>query len=642
MSVASSVVAHLTGEYDEDSDYDEDIDEDLQRYMYDPNRPNDYKYDEDDVEEQQEEPQAKKSFKKKKKQVFKKEITYVYVSDDEKEHEEQVPSMIQAVSFQINAVECFKMNWGLAFPDQTLSKTINLKRIGMASCVINGKLYMHGGRDGKYTYSDLYSYDWEKNEWKNELPFNLKGGPRMSDHMILPLFGSYDFAFYNYGHDVTILQNGFDPAENKQRRWIECYSQDQYNSNIIPVHFSSLCSVQGVIYVFGGRNLQSGNCMNQFYTVSVGKQHNSYYCNRKLIEPANKYQFVPEARGEHSVAAVGDIMYIFGGVGRGSKLLNDLCCYDTKKGVWHQIDISGSIRPPPLFAHSMTFDNTNHHLFLYGGITTDKKISNAIYRFDPDKKEWSLNLVRGPNPSGTVPSPTTHQYPLAYHTMNAAGNNIIMVGGMINYETREPLANALILQSSNDSGAEVSQWHYLQEGLKQEIMCDIALRVVSDDEQGHEYIKAHKCILACRCPEFFSDEKLSNAVVMSTCDLPMIDVLQNFRVRTVRALIEFLYTGNLKLTGGSKYIEELIELSRTVLDHENYVLMRQIVLESHRAHLETTRKVIMRLENDMERMYNQCVENVRYDTETESTNPMHADVRIQLEDSNDGSIFFSC
>jgi hypothetical protein len=643
MSIAAKIVAHMTGEDQYSDSDDEYIDDELQRYMYNPDRAgeeDDFEEFEDEGEEYQPKSQTKKPLSKKT-HNFKKDKIYVYVPDDEAPVHQTMSKAINGVVFNSDAVECFKMNWAISTPKEMTyngMRQLDLRRMGMASHTTQGKIYVSGGRDSKYTYGELYSYDWDKNEWRTE----VTGGPKLSDHFMYSPPGHNHLLFYSGGRQYYVLQNGTDPDTSKTRSWKEGNSHADQGT-IEPVHHSSFCLVGNRIYVFGGKLPNSGKPVNQLYYLSVTLTRDHYSGNdmnviyktqRVLVKSKQKFAVAPPPRYDHAVASVGDQMYVFGGIGNDNKVLNDL--WVCKGEAWSQIDCA--IPPPPLYGHSMLFDNTNHHMFLYGGITAEKTVSNAIYRYDTESKQWSLNVVRGPEPSGASDNPTQHQIPLAFHSMSMFGNSMVMFGGMTNYETRELNTNALLLHNTIDNGAEISQWQYMRDGFRQEKLCDIALRVVTDDEQGHEYIKTHKCILTGRCPEYFNEELLASAEP-SPCDLPALECFNTYHASVVRALIEYLYTGNLELRGGNKLMEELIEVSQRMLDKTNSALVHRIVVEGHKATLDITRLVLESLEQDMNKLYTSCIDSIRYDVELENTNPTFADVRIELVDPADDSVF---
>ena len=76
---------------------------------------------------------------------------------------------------------------------------------------------------------------------------------------------------------------------------------------------------------------------------------------------------VPGARSSHALAAIDDILYLFGGelVAR-TPLPGDLFAYDTKRRCWRRCELSGSVMGPRL-GHSMTA--VGKDLYTFGGRT---------------------------------------------------------------------------------------------------------------------------------------------------------------------------------------------------------------------------------------------------------------------------------
>jgi hypothetical protein len=584
----SDLLRYLDG--DNERDYDDEVDDELQLYMYDPTRQQTYS-EEKDKEPQQSQQKPKTKHKKQKKN-FKGDFTIVYIKDEEvpKPPVKQQTQDIQKVSFTVNTRHCFKMNWSVIKP--STKSAISLRRMGMASFVSKDKLYLQGGRDNKYVYATFCSYNFEENTWTV-----LPDGPRMSDHVIFPL--GKGIIAYNGANEYYMFIDNMWLAVKR------LYSDDKPEHVTAP----SICHVIDQVLVFGGKTHNS--VTNQLISWRVGASHEK---KRSIVNP-EKYAFVPEARSEHAVTSVGERMYIFGGIGAKGKLLNDLCYYTTTTSKWTLIDVTTP--PPPLYASSLTVD-TARHLFLYGGINADKKVSNVLYRFDPETSEWSINQVQSKEGS---------QQPLAYHCANAIVNSIMMIGGTTNYETREIQSSGLILHNVIDPGSEIS--HYMDEVFKSEKVCDISLRVVTDDGLDHEYIKVHKCMLAVRCPNLFTDEVIAGAQD-SISGLPSLDTLVNYHASPVRAFMRYIYTGSLELDGKA-FIDELVDLAR-ITDEEHYQHVQKICYEKYLLTLETGGAILNRLQSDMNKLYQACETSLRHDLSIENMHPTHADVRIIILD----------
>ncbi|XP_030640729.1 rab9 effector protein with kelch motifs [Chanos chanos] len=101
----------------------------------------------------------------------------------------------------------------------------------------------------------------------------------------------------------------------------------------------------------------------------------------------------PSARQGHVVVAVGDTIYVHGGMA-GGKFHNDLSSLDTLNMRWERIKAKGDL-PPGQAAHSSVAFGKN--FFIFGGLTPEGA-TNSMYRFQCDKHRWTLMTFDGDLP----------------------------------------------------------------------------------------------------------------------------------------------------------------------------------------------------------------------------------------------------
>ncbi|XP_050206094.1 nitrile-specifier protein 5 [Mercurialis annua] len=99
---------------------------------------------------------------------------------------------------------------------------------------------------------------------------------------------------------------------------------------------------------------------------------------------------VPPPRVGVTMAAVGGIIYVFGGRDGTHKELNELYSYDTCTHKWTLLS-SGDTGPPHRSYHSATSDD--RHVFIFGGCGVDGRL-NDLWAYDTVEGKW----VKYPSP----------------------------------------------------------------------------------------------------------------------------------------------------------------------------------------------------------------------------------------------------
>lgn len=102
---------------------------------------------------------------------------------------------------------------------------------------------------------------------------------------------------------------------------------------------------------------------------------------------------VPPPRVGVSMAAVGEIIYVFGGRDATHKELNELYSFDTNSNKWTLIS-SGDTGPPDRSYHSTTADDKR--VYVFGGCGVTGRL-NDLWAYDVVEKIWVKFLVPGEN-----------------------------------------------------------------------------------------------------------------------------------------------------------------------------------------------------------------------------------------------------
>jgi len=113
---------------------------------------------------------------------------------------------------------------------------------------------------------------------------------------------------------------------------------------------------------------------------------------------------IPHPRTNHASCAIGQYLYIFGGMYKDRNealiFLNDLYQFDTLTNIWKRLDGEGDI-PPPKCGHRLF--NFGGKLLLFGGGfggNWDKKY-NEIHIYEPTYNTWLKADVKGDLPVST-------------------------------------------------------------------------------------------------------------------------------------------------------------------------------------------------------------------------------------------------
>jgi Galactose oxidase, central domain len=220
------------------------------------------------------------------------------------------------------------------------------------------------------------------------------------------------------------------------RKWHRQETAGQENE---PRFGHSSVKYENNIIVFGGgtnydikhKLRECLNGVHMFYTLTSNWE---YVKTQGTYLPARKY---------HSAEMIASHMFIYGGMNQKNNLLADAAILNLKKKSWKSVEIKGTgpgklafhasglvLNPLPttdesIYEFSSTNANIKHPgIYIFGGITADKKASNGLYVVKIGKKplEWSSPITSGQAPC-----------PRFLHTMvyNSLLNLLIVFGGRV-------------------------------------------------------------------------------------------------------------------------------------------------------------------------------------------------------------------
>lgn len=170
----------------------------------------------------------------------------------------------------------------------------------------------------------------------------------------------------------------------------------------------TLNAVGDQLYMFGGMGKHTLNDVNVF-DVNVGSW--------MAVSTTGS---LPHSRCCHSATVVGTNIWIFGGRGE-KKLFNDLHVLSTETKTWKRHPSTKS-SPEPRAGHSATL--VGHTLYIFGGSTHRGKYLNQVVQLDTTTMKWSRPKLKGKNfPAGR-----------AGHIAVGTGSMIIIFGGFNGFE----------------------------------------------------------------------------------------------------------------------------------------------------------------------------------------------------------------
>eukprot|EP01080_Neovahlkampfia_damariscottae_P010950 gene10950-3656_t len=282
----------------------------------------------------------------------------------------------------------------------------------------------------------------------------------------------------------------------------------------------------------------------------------------------------PVARYSHAADICNGSMIIVGGATQYSGL-NDIWMFDFQDKQWTEIVTTSQY--PPLTYFSMNVIS-NRLLYIYGGVK-DNKISNTMYCCDLGTKDWKIMSIMNKSDSelGDL------QIPIKGHKTELISNQIFILGGSDEEKVHD---NAITINDIYEPGSKYMLTDYLVQKRKNEFMCDISFVCPNMNGEICE-IKAHKCILSCRCPHLLELMKSTNEDSIKMKDI-VAEVLE--------AYISFLYSGNLSLIG-KENIEHLLKLCEKWNPDLHPSLLKVCTASS--SNLGTAAEILEKLEEDL-------------------------------------------
>jgi len=281
----------------------------------------------------------------------------------------------------------------------------------------------------KYVYS-FGGYHMEK-ELRDQLHFEL--------YLYHNYHLNYEIAFRSVDIDV----HRFDVGA-KQWSLVKTRSQkdDPFLAPCAKSRYGhSVCSYNGKMYMFGGRNDEDG----PISAVACFDVASNCWINCDTIGD------IPDGRDGHGCTLIGSTMFIHGGFCEArSRLSNDLFGLNLETLCWTNYPNSGTNIAERDF-HSVTATNKNE-IVLFGGSSDDPMSSfyyiydNKFYCYNLKEYKWTQMATTGYKPLGR-----------RSHTAMYCRGNVIYFGGF-NCRKDKHFSDLFILNTTSHHITEVSPW----------------------------------------------------------------------------------------------------------------------------------------------------------------------------------------
>lgn len=198
-------------------------------------------------------------------------------------------------------------------------------------------------------------------------------------------------------------------------------SFDRWTQQPVPKKFpprmaSAAQIIDGFLIVFGGID-GSSKSLSDTWVVDT----TTYLWYRTSSD------FIPPARGAHTMVAFGRNAIIYGGLNADSgTLLNDICFYDLVDDIWKCMPPSGPQSPVGRFGHGAAV--VDHFMYVFGGVAAnDYGFDNKLWRYDLVNHVWQI--VAGDSESSYLAQPRF------FASLTAIGKKLILLGGCTAYSS---------------------------------------------------------------------------------------------------------------------------------------------------------------------------------------------------------------
>ncbi|KAG8596014.1 hypothetical protein GDO81_001708 [Engystomops pustulosus] len=183
--------------------------------------------------------------------------------------------------------------------------------------------------------------------------------------------------------------------------------------------------VKKKIFLFGGHdNKGAVECLPGIYSFDLGTLK---------WEKLKTTGAAPQTLS-HSVATVGENVFVFGGIYHG-RAVDDLHMFNTVSATWVPIKTSGTL-PTARLGH--IFAPVGQQIYMFGGCSADGVYYNDVYLLDTATLSWQCCEIKGESPAGRK-----------FHSFTAHHDkDIYLFGGIIETENETKMLKSDVIKLS--------------------------------------------------------------------------------------------------------------------------------------------------------------------------------------------------
>lgn len=385
--------------------------------------------------------------------------------------------------------------------------------------LVGNEVYVFGGYDGQKNHNELYVFDIVPMEWGQPQVLGVKPSGRNGHSATLLYGGSQILILGGWLGNGPLAAGDMHLLNLTPLKWVQPAFAGEPPG---PCNMHTADLVGRNLLVFRGGDGRA--YLNDLHGLDLDS--NSWY-------PVKTSGEQPPPRANHASAVDDFRLYIFGGWD-GTKRLNDLYVLDTRDMVWSLLKPTGCA---PQARAGMTLSIIRDCLYLFGGSGHTTRCFNDVHVYDPREQAWFL-CVNIANESFNAPERRAGHVAVVvdrrlFISGGACGTQYYGKGKWFILDTDAPPA----MQLATPPLCAESVRRVMSEYLNKQQFSDVTFLV-----EGRR-LYAHRILLT-----LFSDYfRRAFACGMRETFEPEI-VIEGISYETFFALLEFLYTGKLRLT----------------------------------------------------------------------------------------------
>mmetsp|Transcript_17705 Transcript_17705/g.49009 ORF Transcript_17705/g.49009 Transcript_17705/m.49009 type:complete len:548 (+) Transcript_17705:68-1711(+) len=384
---------------------------------------------------------------------------------------------------------------------------------------VGDEVYVFGGYDGQKNHNDLYVFDIHTMEWRQPQVGGIKPSGRNGHSATLIEHGTQILILGGWLGNGPLAAGDMHLLNLSPLKWVQPTFTGEPPG---PCNMHTADLVGRLLLVFRGGDGRA--YLNDLHGLDLDTH--GWYSVKTTGEQ-------PPPRANHASAVDDFRLYIFGGWD-GTKRLNDLYVLDTRDMIWSLLRPTGCA---PQARAGMTLSIIRDCLYLFGGSGHTTRCFNDVHVYDPQEQAWFL-CMNVANESFAAPERRAGHVAVVvdrrlFISGGACGTQYYGKGKWFILDTDAPPATS----TATAPLCAESVRRVMSEYLNKEQFSDVVFVV-----EGRRLF-AHRVLLT-----LFSDYfRRAFACGMRESFEREIEI-EAISYETFYALLEFLYTGKLRLS----------------------------------------------------------------------------------------------